>query len=76
MMEGKGIDRAFRFFGNKNIILSGANKLGVIEFNSLTRGADMIGTGFLRGTWWDVTTQGAWGAHVAKYGTGGIPLLY
>jgi len=42
----------------------------------LNRGADMIGKGFLKRTWWDVTTPGAWGKHVTKYGPGGVPLLY
>lgn len=76
MMEGKGIDRAFRMFGEKNIILRAASKLDLIEFNPVNRGADMIGKGFFDGTWWDVTTEGAWNAHVTKYGPGGIPLLY
>ena len=60
----------------KNFILGSAEKLGLIEFNPVNRGADMIGKGLLNGTWWDVTTPGSWAAHVAKYGSGGIPLFH
>ena len=42
----------------------------------MNRGADMIGRGLLNGTWWDVTTRGAWQMHVNKYGAGGIGLFY
>jgi RHS repeat-associated protein len=76
MMQGKGIDRAFRFYANKNWILGPSQRLGILKMNPMNRGADMIGGRFIRGTWWDVTTGGAWQTHVNKYGLGGIPLLY
>lgn len=76
MIQGKGIDRAFRTYASKNLVLRGANRLGLIRINPTNRGADMIGRGMLRGRWRDVTTSRAWGAHVNKYGPGGIPLLY
>ena len=76
MMAGKGIDRAFRGIAARNLILNPAEKMGLIKINSMTKGADMIGTGLLNGTWWDVTTRAAWGAHEAKYGVGGIGLFY
>ena len=42
----------------------------------MNKGADIVGKGILNGAWWDVTTSGAWGAHVVKYGPGGIGLIY
>jgi hypothetical protein len=48
-------------------------------------GADIIGQGILRGTWWDVTTQRQWQKHLDKYAdpnsskyirTDAVPLLY
>lgn len=76
MMKGKGVDRAFRAFAEKNIILNGAKKIGLIKINPMNKGADMIGKGLLKGMWWDVTTTGSWLKHVAKYGEGGIGLFY
>ncbi len=76
MMRGRGVDRAFREFANKNIILSPAQKLGLIKLNPMNRGADMVGKGLLKGFWWDVTTQRAWNAHVMKYGKYGTGLFY
>ncbi len=76
MMRGKGVDRAFRDMASRNWILNPSQRLGLIKLNPMNRGADMIGKGFLKNTWWDVTTKGAWPAHELKYGVGGIPLLY
>lgn len=76
MMRGKGVDRAFREFANRNIILRTSQKIGLISLSPMNRGADMVGKGLLKGYWWDVTTRGAWGSHVSKYGPGGIGLFY
>jgi RHS repeat-associated protein len=76
MMQGKGIDRAFRFYANRNWILGPAQRMGVVTLSPMNRGADMVGRRLLNGTWWDVTTRGAWQSHVLKYGPGGIPLIY
>lgn len=76
LMKGKGIDRAFREFAEKNFILNPAQKIGLIKFSPMNKGADMVGKGLLKGTWWDVTTIGSWDAHVTKYGSGGIGLFY
>jgi hypothetical protein len=76
MMQGKGIDRAFREAAKNNLILSPAQKIGLLKINPTNRGADMVGKGLINGTWWDVTTAGSWQSHVAKYGEGGIQLLY
>ncbi|WP_108246747.1 RHS repeat-associated core domain-containing protein [Muricauda brasiliensis] len=46
------------------------------EFNNLiknySRGPDFVDPS--NGTWWDITTPGAWERHVRKYGPGGILL--
>ena len=76
MMQGKGIDRAFRIAADNNLILNPAERMGIVSISPMNKGADIVGKGILNGTWWDVTTSGAWGAHVAKYGPGGIGLLY
>lgn len=77
LMRGKAIDRAFRQTADKNLILRGAQKVGIIKINPTNRGADMIGTKLLNGTWWDVTTPGAWQRHVDNYGPGGLKdLIY
>ncbi|MDB5014383.1 MAG: hypothetical protein JWQ25_2585 [Daejeonella sp.] len=76
MMRGKGIDRAFRDIAGRNLILNPAEKLGLIKLSPLNRGADVVGKGLLKGTWWDVTTRGAWSAHEINYGSGGIGLFY
>ena len=76
MMNGKGIDRAFRNLAKNNFVMKNAQKYGLIKINSTTRGADIVGKGFLTGAWWDITTPGAWAQHVKKYGEGGIKLLY
>lgn len=76
MMQGKGVDRAFREGVKNNIILGPAQRIGILEISPMNKGADMIGKGLLNGTWWDVTTVGGWPSHVAKYGEGGIPLIY
>lgn len=78
LMEGKGIDRAFRETAAKNWVLNPAKKFGLIQISPMNRGADIVGKGVLSGTWWDVTTKAAWGAHVTRYkdlGTG-IGLFY
>lgn len=76
LMNGKGVDRAFSIAANNNLILRPAQSIGLIKLSPMNRGADMVGKGILRGTWWDVTTSGSWGAHVTKYGPGGIGLIY
>lgn len=76
MMQGKGVDRAFRFYANRNWVLGPAQRMGIVTLNPMNRGADMVGRRLLNGTWWDVTTRGAWQSHVLKYGPGGIPLIY
>ena len=38
------------------------------------RGADFIDP--VSGNWWDITTEGQWDAHVARYGPGGTMLPY
>jgi hypothetical protein len=76
MMNGKGIDRAFRAAASNNLILRPAESIGILQINPMNRGADMVGRGILQGTWWDVTTSGSWGTHVSRYGLGGIKLIY
>ncbi|GAA5030084.1 hypothetical protein GCM10011506_18920 [Marivirga lumbricoides] len=76
MIRGKGIDRAFREGARNNWILNPTQRVGLIKINPTNRGADMVGKGLLNGTWWDVTTHGAWQMHVKKYGSGGIGLFY
>jgi hypothetical protein len=76
LMRGKGVDRASRDAASNNLILRPAESIGLIEISPMNRGADMVGRGILQGTWWDVTTSGSWGTHVAKYGSGGIGLIY
>ena len=76
LMKGKGVDRAFREGATRNWILNPAQKAGLIQINPMNRGADMVGKGILKGTWWDVTTVGSWQSHVNKYGPGGIGLFY
>lgn len=76
MMKGKGIDRAFRYYAERNIVIKGAQKMGLLGINPTNRGADMIGKGILNGVWWDVTTFKSWQNHVFKYGEGGIGLFY
>ena len=77
LMRGKGIDRAFRDGAQKNIILKAAQRAGLIEVNPMNRGADLVGKKLLDGTWWDVTTSGAWQKHVDNYGPGGLrDLIY
>lgn len=76
MMNGKGIDRAFRAGASNNLILRPAESIGILQISPMNRGADMVGRGILQGTWWDVTTSGSWGTHVSRYGLGGIKLIY
>ncbi|MBL7815693.1 MAG: hypothetical protein JNL70_11810 [Saprospiraceae bacterium] len=76
MMKGKGVDRAFRQHAANSTTLNIAQKLGILKVNPTNKGADMIGKGVLKGTWWDVTTPSQWRPHVQKYGPGGIPLTY
>lgn len=76
MMRGKGIDRAFRSSAENNFILRTSSNMGILSINPTTRGADMVGRGVLRNTWWDVTTPASWGSHVQKYGSGGVGLFY
>lgn len=75
-MKGKGVDRAFREVANRNWILNPAQKAGLIKISPMNKGADIVGKGILKGTWWDVTTVGSWQSHVNKYGPGGIGLFY
>lgn len=76
LMFGKGVDRAFREYAKTNLILRPANYIGLIRINPMNKFADIVGGRFLQGQWWDITTRGYWGAHVAKYGPRGIGLFY
>ena len=76
MMKGRGIDRAFRDIASRNWVLNPAQQIGLLKINPMNRGADMVGRGLLKNTWWDITTKGSWQAHVDKYGAGGIGLFY
>ena len=76
VMAGKGVDRAFRYHMGKNLIYRAYSKLGLVKLGATNRGADMVGQGFLRQYWWDVTTKASWGRHVSKYGSGGTGLFY
>jgi hypothetical protein len=63
-----------------------AEKLKLIKLTKQgVVGPDIVGTGMLKGTWWDVTTKGKWDAHLADYadptsakfvGKDAIQLLY
>ncbi|TJY66714.1 hypothetical protein FAZ19_07285 [Sphingobacterium alkalisoli] len=76
LMQGKGIDRAFRFYASKNLIFRTGERLGVVKMGLSNRGADVLGSGLLERYWWDVTTSGSWLNHTLKYSGEGVPLLY
>ncbi|WP_367331362.1 DUF6443 domain-containing protein [Sphingobacterium multivorum] len=76
MMQGKGIDRAFRYYASKNLIFQTGERLGVVKMGLSNRGADVLGKGMLERYWWDVTTSGSWLNHTLKYSGEGVPLLY
>lgn len=63
-MRGKGIKRAFRQTAANNVIPNIVLRLRMIQTNPANKGADIIDGGLLKGTWWDITTIGAWGKHV------------
>ncbi|QKJ29000.1 RHS repeat protein [Mucilaginibacter mali] len=76
LMRGKGIDRAFREIGSDNLILKLFKNINLIEFSPMNKGADIVGKGLLKDSWWDITTPGSWAPHVTKYGPGGTGLFY
>jgi RHS repeat-associated protein len=65
--QGERIDTFFKFIVQQR-------NLPVQITGRFIKGPDIISPTL--NLWWDLTTQGQWAAHVARYGLNGIPIFY